>query len=92
MTKEEFQKNVLQEIKRELEKGGVPLERMRELAASALDLGQKYPKEIPDAEALEMVRRFSEIATTTAAEIKEEMKEADESKIDEIRRSMGLRS
>ncbi len=92
MTKEEFQKDVLQEIKRELEKGNVPLDRMRELAAAALDLGQKYPKEIPDAEALEIVHRFSEIAASTAAELKEEMKEADETKIDEIRRSMGLRS
>ena len=92
MTREEFQKNVLHEIKRELEKGDVPLERMRELAGAALDLGQKYPAEIPDAEALEIVHRFAEIASTTAAEIKNEMQEDDASKIDEIRRSMGLRS
>ncbi len=92
MTKEEFQKNVLSEIKRELEKGDVPLDRMRELAGAALDLGQKYPSEIPDEEALEIVRRFSEIAAATANEIKAEMKEGDDSKIDEIRRSMGLRS
>lgn len=92
MTKEEFQKNVLAEIKRELEKGNVPLERMRELAGAALDLGQKYPSEIPDDEALEIVHRYAEIASSTAAEIKEEMKEEDKSKAEEIRRSLGLRS
>lgn len=92
MTKDEFQKNVLEEITRELGKGDVPLERVRELAAAALDLGAKYPAEIPNEEAMEIVRRYAEIAKDTSAEIKNEMKKDDEGKIDEIRRSMGLRS
>jgi len=91
MMKEEFQKNVLQEIKRELEKGEVPLDRMRELAAAALDLGAKYPAEIPTEEAVELVHQFSEIAKDTSAELKTEMHEDDQDKIDEIRRSI-LRS
>ncbi|MEY4744093.1 MAG: hypothetical protein RL272_38 [Candidatus Parcubacteria bacterium] len=91
MTKEEFQKNVLHEIKRELEKGDVPLERMRELAGAALEIGQRYPADIPDEEALEIVHRFSEITGATAGELKKEMKDGDQSEIDEIRRTMGLR-
>lgn len=92
MHKEEFQKSVLEEIKRELERGDVPLAKMRELAAAALDVGQKYPDEIPNDEARRVIEHFADIARETAKEIKkEESKEEDQGKIDEIRRSMGLR-
>lgn len=91
MTKAQFQQNVLEEIKRELERGDVPLERMRELAAAALDIGQKYPDEIPNEEASELVGKFGEIARHTASEIrKETMKEEDRSHINEIRGKLGL--
>lgn len=90
MTKDEFQKSVLEEIKRELERGDVPMERMRELAAGALDLGAKHPEEIPNEAAAELLRRFSEIARETSRELKDEMHEQDQGRIDEIRRSMGL--
>ncbi|HTM68024.1 MAG TPA: hypothetical protein VL426_01890 [Candidatus Binatia bacterium] len=92
MHKDEFQKSVLEEIKRELERGDVPLSKMRELAAAALDIGQKYPDEIPNEEAERLVEHFAEIARETAKEVnKESKREEDEGKIDEIRRSMGLR-
>lgn len=91
MTKDEFQKNVLAEIKRELEKGDVPMDRMRELAAAALDLGEKYPSEIPNEEALKIVGEFRDVTKDTTTEIKEAKHEEEQGKIDEIRRSMGLR-
>lgn len=91
MTRDEFQKNVLSEIKRELEKGDVPMERMRELAAAALELGEKYPSEIPNEEAMKIVSEFRDVASETAEELKEVRHEEDQGKIDEIRRSMGLR-
>ena len=91
MTKDEFQKNVLSEIKRELEKGDVPMDRMRELAAAALELGERYPSEIPTEEAMKLVGQYSDVTKETAADLKEARVEEDKGKIDEIRRSMGLR-
>jgi len=92
MTKDQFQKNVLEEIKRELERGDGPLAKMRELAAAALEIGQKYPEEIPNEEAMELVSKFGEMARGTATEIKkEEKREEDQSRINEIRGGLGLK-
>ncbi len=51
MTKDRFQRRVLERIRESLLKGSVPLARARAFAAAALDLGQAHPDEIP-AEAL----------------------------------------
>lgn len=65
MQKSTFQLRALAAVRHELEKGAIPLERIRAFAAAALDLGVAHPDVIP-ADALAAIAKahpeFSAVA------------------------------
>jgi len=90
METKKFQENLIEDIKLVLAKNEVPLARIKELAHAALELDDKYPEGIPEADALQLFDEYGEITRTSKETYKREMASANEEQIGQIRRSLGL--
>ena len=67
MQKSTFQLRALEAVRHELEKGAIPLERIRAFAAAALDLGAAHPETIPADALAAVAAAHPEFAAVTDA-------------------------
>ncbi len=87
----DLQKTLLDEIAKELEKGNVPIERIRGLAKEAVRLTQQFPNEVPPESMMDLVKQYPEITLGIRDPIRNESEERDEDAAEEVRKSLGLR-
>jgi hypothetical protein len=83
----QFQRDVLGEIRKELEKGDAPVERLRELAKSALDLSDRHPDEVPADAVAALIDAHPELSEMHAR-LKEAQEKKDGEDIDRVKRSL----
>jgi hypothetical protein len=91
MNTSELQKALLDEISKELEKGDIPLERIRKLAKEAILLSSRFPNDIPPESMTDLIKLFPEITLSIREPLRNESDKRDKDAADEIRKTLGLR-
>ena len=91
MENKKFQEGLIEDIQRVLGNDDVPLERVQQLAREALQLEDRYPDGIPEADRGAPLGEYGDIAKGSSIRDRQQQESAKDRKIDEIRKTLGLR-